>query len=60
MPERPVPGAFPYPYTVGPRIDTVTRLYPFTLAGYGLVVALSTLRDVPHDMPRKTRFAVGG
>ena len=59
-PKRPVPVAFPYPYTVGPRIDTVTRLNSFTLAGYGLVVALSTLRGVPHDTPRKTRFAVGG
>jgi hypothetical protein len=45
---------------VGPRSIVVSRLNLFALAGYGLVVALSTLRRRPRDRLRKTRFAVAG
>jgi hypothetical protein len=40
--------AFRFGYTVGPRSNDVSRLNPFALAGYGLVVALSTLRAYPE------------
>ena len=43
-----------------PSDNPVSRLNPFALAGYGLVVALSTLRRRPRGRPRKTRFAVAG
>ena len=43
-----------------PSGDNFTRLNLLALAGYGLVVALSTLGRRPRGRRPKTRFAVGG